>query len=369
MHHGRPRAVGTWPGHTRSLRITAYGSLWERARTVGVRQPVRVAWVGALWVLMLCGVVLGFWTDEGRCGERARPVQIGALTDSWGPTPPIVGFRDGLVSLGYREGQDFVLGVRFTQGNRTLLPAAAVQMVEAGADLLFADSNNTAKAVQQATTHLPIVFASVEDPVGSGLVQSFAKPGGNMTGVATRDIALAPKRLQVFHDLVPNLTRVLFLYDVHDVYSVASAQLYQQAGQRLGLDVRVASVHTPAEAQARLAQLHQEGIQGLIAPRCCGLNLVAMILEAANQQRMPSMFLTSDFWMERGALASFGFSFYDTGRQAARLADKILQGVPPAKIPVEVNARIEFTINVQTANTLGLVIPPEVLYQADRLVR
>ena len=275
----------------------------------------------------------------------------------------------GLVSLGYREQEDFVLGVRFTQGDRTALPIAAAQIIEAGADLVFADSTNTAKAVQHATTHLPIVFAAVEDPVGSGLVQSFAQPGGNITGVATRDIALAPKRLQVFHELVPTLKRVLFLYDVHDVYPAAAARLYEQAAQRLGMELIVHTVQTHEEAQIRLSQMQQDKIQGIIAPRCCGLDIPHTILEAANQQQIPTMFLTSDFWIERGALASFGFSFYDTGHQAARLVDKILKGVHPAKIPVEVNAGIEFTVNVKTANILGLSIAPEVLYQADHVVR
>lgn len=328
-----------------------------------------VLWLWGLGMFLYCWVGLSASIRHGFCAERTRPIHIGALTDSWGPTPPIVGLRDGLIGLGYREQHDFVLGVRFTQGDRTLLTVAAAQMLEAGAELLFADSNNTAKALQHVTTRLPIVFASVEDPVGSGLVQSFAKPGGNITGVATRDVALAPKRLQVFHNLVPMIKRVLFLYDIHDDYSAASAQLYQRAGQRLGLEVIVHTARTQAEVQTRLSQVQQEQIQGIIAPRCCGLDIPHMILETAHRQQLPTMFLTSDFWIERGALASFGFSFYEIGRQAARLVDKILHGIPPAQIPVEVNAKIAFTINVKTANTLGLKIAPAVVYQADHLVR
>ena len=369
MQHGEQNVVRTWKGQQRDVIITVGSSTRDVTRATLLRRSGVASWLLCLWILALCWVGLGFWTYDGHCAERARPIRIGALTDSWGPTPTIVGLRDGLVSLGYREHEDFVLGVRFTQGDRTALAVAASQIVEAGADLVFADSINTAKAVQHATTHLPIVFAAVEDPVGSGLVQSFAQPGGNITGVSTRDIALAPKRLQVFHELVPTLTRVLFLYDVHDVYSAAAARLYEQAAQRLGMEMIVHIVHTPEEARTRLSQVQQDQIQGIVAPRCCGLDIAYTILEAANQQHIPTMFLTSDFWIERGALASFGFSFYDTGRQAARLVDKILKGVHPAKIPVEVNAKIEFTINLKTANALGLRIAPEVLYQADHVVR
>jgi putative ABC transport system substrate-binding protein len=128
-----------------------------------------------------------------------------------------VGLRDGLVKLGYRENKDFVLGVRFTEGDNAALPGAARELIQAGADLLFADSNSTAKAVQQVTTQIPIVFVAVENPVGSGLVKSYAQPSGNITGVATLDTELGPKRLQIFHDLIPTLKRVLFLYDATDI--------------------------------------------------------------------------------------------------------------------------------------------------------
>jgi putative ABC transport system substrate-binding protein len=280
-----------------------------------------------------------------------------------------VGLRDGLVDLGYQENVDFVLGIRFTQGDRTILPVAARQLVEAGPMLVFADSHSTARAVQHATTRIPIVFAAVEDPVGAGLVQSFARPGGNITGVATRDIALGPKRLQVFHALVPALTRVVFLYEATDGSAEEAAHLYQEAAQRLGMTFVAQGVRTPEDVQTRLAQVRPQEGEGLIAPRCCALDIPGLILEAATRRQIPTMFGTKTFWIEHGALASFGSSFYAAGRQAARLVDKILKGALPAEIPVEVNATIEFTINLTTADALGLVIAPDVLDEADYLVR
>src|SRR5262249_43472244 len=156
--------------------------------------------------------------------ERARPFQIGALTDSWGPTPQVVGLRDGLLALGYREPEQFVIGVRFTQGDVAALSAAARELVQLGADLLFASVARPTKAAQMATNRIPIVFAGWVDPLGAGLIQSFARPGGNITGVTNLSLELGPKRLQVFQDLIPGLKRVLFPYDAADAYAVTEVR-------------------------------------------------------------------------------------------------------------------------------------------------
>ena len=125
----------------------------------------------------------GLLTGSADAEERTQPIKIGVLTASWGPTPQAVGLRDGLLELGYRENEQFVLGVRFTQGDLTALPAAARELVQYGVDIIFASEESPAKAAQMATTQIPIVFSGVADPVGLGLIQSFARPGGNITGV------------------------------------------------------------------------------------------------------------------------------------------------------------------------------------------
>ena len=147
----------------------------------------------------------------------------------------MAGLRDGLVALGYREREDFVIGVRFTQGQHARLPAAAHDLVRTGVDLLFVTSALPAQAAQRATTQIPIVFAWVEDPVGLGLVQSFAQPGGNMTGVTNLTIELASKRLELFRDLVPGLHRVLYPYDATHAPSVALAHVYRMPPATSGL--------------------------------------------------------------------------------------------------------------------------------------
>ncbi len=297
--------------------------------------------------------------------ERTRPVLIGALTDSWGPTPAIVGLRDGLVELGYRENEQFILGVRFTQGDRAALPAAARELVQQGVDIIYTDAPNEARA---ATSRIPIVFGGGEDPVRVGLVQSFARPGGNITGVTGLTIELAPKRLEVFRELVPGLKRVLFPYNVTDSDAVAESRVYRVAARRLGIVLVEKPVRTQEETQATLAEVRKGDVDGILKPGGISLNISGFILEAATHRGIPTMF-TNAWYVERGGLASYGPDYYASGKQAARLVDKILKGTNPAGIPVEVNTKIEFAINVKVARALGLVIAPEVLYRADRIFR
>jgi putative ABC transport system substrate-binding protein len=311
----------------------------------------------------------GLLTSSAGAEERNQPIKIGALTASWGPTPQTVGLRDGLVELGYRENEQFVLGVRFTQGDLTALPAAARELVQYGVNLIFADYDDSAKAAQRATSQIPIVFIGVSDPVGLGLIQSFARPGGNITGVTGLYLELCPKRLEVFQQIVPGLKRVLFPYNAADAYAVAEARVYRDAAHRLGIELMEKAVRTAEEAQATLAQVRKDEVDGILMPISTSLNIPGFVQEASVQQAIPAMFISGAFWMERGGLASYGPDAHETGRQAARLVDKILKGTKPAEIPVEVSPKIEFVINLKVAKALGLTIAPEVLYRADRIIR
>jgi putative ABC transport system substrate-binding protein len=313
-------------------------------------------------------VSLGLLIEGTGAAERGRPYLIGALTESWGPTPPIVGLRNGLQERGYQENVHFVIGVRFTQGNTAALPAAARELIQHGVDIIFAPLEGPAKAAQMPTDWIPIVFSGVGDPVGSGSVQSFARPRGNITGVTDLHLELGPKRLEVFLETIPGVRRILFPSDANDAHSVAAAKLYQDAAHHLKIELVQKAVQTREEARATLAQVRRGEVDGILAPGVLSLNIHGIVLEATTQRAIPTMFAGA-FWVERGGLASYGADYYESGQQAARLVDKILKGANPAETPVEVNPRIELAINLQVAKTLGVTIAPEVLYQADRLVR
>ncbi len=313
----------------------------------------------ALKPLLIC--------DVG-AAERTKPIRIGALTDSWGPTPGVVGLRDGLKERGYLENQDFVIGVRFTQGDIAALPQAARELVEQGIDILFTNNPAPAKAAQMATSRIPIVFYGTGDPIGLGLIKSFAHPGGNITGVTDLDLQLDSKRLEIFKEMIPGLIRVLFPYDKSEAFSVAQAKIYRESARRLKIMLIEKTVVTQKEVQATFDGIRKNEVHGIMVPRSLSFNIPGLALEATSQKRIPTMFF-GGWYAEQGGLAGYGPDLYQSGRQAARLVDKILKGTSPREIPVEVNNNIEFVVNLKVATALGIKIVPEALYKATRVIR
>jgi putative ABC transport system substrate-binding protein len=300
--------------------------------------------------------------------EHTKPIRIGVLTDSWGPTPGVVGLRDGLKERGYIENQDFVIGVRFTQGDVAALPHVARQLVEQGIDLLFTNNPAPAKAAQMATSRIPIVFYGAGDPVGLGLIKSFAHPGGNITGVTDLDLELDSKRLEIFKEMIPGLRRVLFPYDKSEAFSLAQAKIFRDSARRLKIVLIEKPVVAPSEAQEIFDSIKRNEVHGIVVPRSLSFNIPGLVVEATSQKRIPTMFF-GPWYVEQGGLASYGPNFYQSGRQAARLVDKIIKGTDPREIPVEVNNNIEFVVNLKVATALGIKIAPEALYKATRVIR
>jgi putative ABC transport system substrate-binding protein len=318
-------------------------------------------------ILVVLGIAL---LAAGPAGaQRAGPVRIGALTAAWGPSLPIVGLREGLRELGYRENVDFALGVRFTQGSVAELPAAARELVRLGSDILVTDgTGDAAKAAQAAALErIPVVFMGATDPVAQGLVRSLGRPGGNVTGIASLDVELGPKRLELFREMVPGLKRVLLPYAAAEPAFEQMLEVYRGAARRLGLTLIERPLRTEAEAGATLAEVRKGQVDGILSPRWLSLNIPGFMLEAAARQAAPTMFHDAH-WVERGGLASYAASSTQIGRQAARLVDRIIKGTKPADLPVEQPSVFELAINVKTGRALGLSIPPALLLRADRLI-
>jgi putative ABC transport system substrate-binding protein len=318
---------------------------------------------------LLFGLVL---TGGGLIGRQVpaqppRLVKIGALTESWGPTPTIVGLRDGLTQLGYRENQDFAIGVRFTGGKASELPGAAADLVQLGVDLIVTtESSTAAKAAKAATNRIPIVFIGSANPVGAGLVQSLARPGGNITGVADIDFELVAKRMEIFRELVPGLKRIIVPYDATNSDAVALMAVHRDAAARLGLTLLERPLRTEEEARAAMTGLRKGDADGIFSLRFLGLNISGFMLEMASRV-MPTMFHI-EFFVEKGGLASYSSNTYELGKQGARLVDKIIKGAKPADLPVEQPTTFELVINLKTAKTLGLAIPPSLLLRAGRVI-
>lgn len=337
--------------------MTGLGACCRRGR------PVVTITAGAFILALLSAAP---WTTSA-LAQRGRPVRIGAVSESWGPTPALVGLRDGLVEIGYREHDDFVLGVRFTRGDFAALPTATRELIHQGVDILVMGSTSALAATMDVAPKIPVIFIASLDPVALGAVRSYAKPGGNLTGVTSEDVELSPKRLELLRALVPVLKRVLFAYDAANTASVLELKKYREASTALGIELVEKPLNTQPEAQRALASLRKGDVQGILAPFAVTLNIPGFIIETASRLNVPTMF-NDRFYVERGGLASYGADLHQSGRQAARLVDKVLRGGRPGDIPIEANNRVEFVINAKVARAINLAVPRDVLLRANRII-
>jgi putative tryptophan/tyrosine transport system substrate-binding protein len=298
----------------------------------------------------------------------AAPFRIAVLTAAWGPPNGLSGLVGSLNDLGYRENEDFVVGVRFTSGDVSTLGETAREIVAGGVDVIVAVGELGALAAKQATSSHPIVFMDVADPVGLGLIDSYARPGGNLTGVTDLNLEVSGRRLQLFQEVVPRLQRVLYTYSLNDKIQFRQTELYRLAAPKLGIMLVERPVSTVDEAAAVFAGLRHEDVEGLLAPSSVELNIPGLIVEATRSRAIPSMF-DLPVYVNEGGFASYGGAFDADGRQVGRLIDKIIRGADPAEIPVESAHQLELTINLQVARDIGLDIPPEALFQASSILR
>ena len=298
-------------------------------------------------------------------GQVERVFKIGVLTDGMVPwTSSAKGFHDGLQELGYVEGKNVTFEARATLGDSSRVHELAAQLLKSNPDLLFCISD----ACWSRTGRVPMVFTQVSDPVRIGLVQSMARPGGDITGIASLRADLSAKRLELFKETIPSLRRVLVTYDPTNTEEKAAVTSARSAAQRLGLQLLEQPIRDPLEIEAGLAELKEGGEDGiLIVQEGTNLNIPGRSLQVATSNNLPTMYPAS-FWSQFGALASYGPDQYAQGRQAARLAHKILTGTPPRELPVEFPDRIDFVINLNTAKRISLRVPQPVLLRADRVV-
>ena len=305
------------------------------------------------------------WETPALGAQGPKVFKIGILTDAMVPWHSSTeGFRDGLRDLGYVEGNNVHFEARAARGDMTRLPELAGELLQQLPDLLFCVSDACWKEVKQ----VPVVFTQVSDPVRLGLVESIPRPGGNVTGIANMRAELTAKRLELFKESVPGLRRVLVTYDPRKIEERDAVTIAKGAARHLGLTLLERPITAPLSIEPGLAELKEGGRDGiLIVQAGTNLNIPGRSLEVATSNKLPTMYPAS-FWTKFGALASYGPDQYLQGRQAARLAHKILTGTPPREIPVELPARIELILNLKTAKRLGLRVPPPMLWRADRLI-
>jgi putative ABC transport system substrate-binding protein len=280
--------------------------------------------------------------------------------------------QQGLRELGYVEGKNVILEYRYTEGNVTLLPELAAELVRSNVDIIVVTGSGYVGvlAAKHATTTIPIVMTSIAvDPVETGLVESLARPGGNITGLTILTIEIAGKRLELFKETVPTLVRVAVLYDATNPGNVLHAQAVQTAGRALGLTVQLWEVRGTDDFARVFAALREERPDGLYVP---GGPLTrgneTRIVDFAVKSGIPSVHDSREA-VEAGGLMSYAQDIVVRYRRTAYYVDKILKGTMPADLPVERPMKFELMINLKTAHALGLAIPPTLLFQADEVIR
>ena len=323
--------------------------------------------LGGLALLAGCGVLP--WARP-----PAKVARIGYLALVRSDDPVLAHtvevFRQGLHELGYVEGQNIALEVRYADGRVERLPELAAELVRLPVDVLVAGGGTqNALVAQQATSEIPIVMVAVVDPVGAGLVASFNRPGGNITGLTNTASETATKRLDLLKETIPGLARVDYLWNPNNLGVQDDLPVLQAAASALGVVIRSREARGPDELDGAFAAIAGDRPDGLIVQSdATYLPHARRIADIVAGLRLPAIHVLQEY-VEAGGLMSYGVSLPDLFRRAAGYVDKILKGARPADLPVEQPTKFDFLIDLHAARAIGLTIPPTVLQQATEVIQ
>jgi len=300
---------------------------------------------------------------------QARLYRIGVVYQGGPYTTAIDGLRDGLRQLGWTEGRQFVYHMRDVGGDFKAVDGAARGLELEKVDLIYSVSTSITRIVKRATTSVPIVFYAGTDPVANGLIASFSKPGGRLTGIHSRFTDLTAKRLELLKALLPQLRRVVTFYNPEGSGSISSIKLAHEAGRRLQVEVVERTMSSVAELRAAVQALRPGDFDAVFyLADSMSISQAEFVINTAKASKIPTM-LAEETSVTKGALASYGVSYYTCGRLAAKLVQGILKGASPGDLPIEQIDTPHFVINLKAAAALGLTIPQAVLTRADEVIR
>ena len=304
-----------------------------------------------------------------RSSQRRVP-RIGFLTASPSVFPGrIEAFRQGLRELGYVEGKNIVIEWRYTEGKLDRAPALAAELVRLKVDIIVSSGPTLTDILKEATTTIPIVMGYHTDPVGTGLVASLARPGGNITGLSVLSPELGGKRLEILKEVVPKLSRVAVLGSSTLPGNAETLKETELAAGALGVKLQFVDVLSPKDIEAAFRGAVKGRADAVLAQGSGILNAHrTQVADLAVKSRLPAMYYAAEF-VEAGGLMFYGVDFPDLHRRAATYVDKILKGAKPAELPVEQPKKFEFIVNLKAAKQIGLVIPPNVLVRADKVIK
>ncbi len=277
-------------------------------------------------------------------------------------------FREGLRDLGYEEGRNVVIEYRWAEGKYERFPTLIAELIALKVDVIVTAGTPATQAVKKATTSVPLVMVAVGDPVGTGIVASLGRPGGNITGLTSIAQELEGKRLELLREVIPKLSHIAVLWNSVSPVQVIQEKAVQTAAQVLRMKVQSLGVRTPEEIEDAFAAIVRErpGALLVLADRLF-LHNRQRIMDFATKNRLPGVHAYREL-VEAGGLMSFGPSYGGMHRRAAYFVDKILKGAKPADLPVERPATFELVVNLKTAKALGLTIPQSILLRADQII-
>jgi putative tryptophan/tyrosine transport system substrate-binding protein len=316
--------------------------------------------------ITLLGGAAATWplAARGQQGERVRT--IGVLASQ--PLPPIQRFARKLQDYGYVEGQNLRLVSRFAEGHDERYPAMAVELTELPVDLIVTWGTPAALAAKQATRTIPVVMGAIGDPVSVGIVSNLARPDGNITGFAAQNVDLDGKRLELLKDLLPHLSRVGMLGNSANPMLDVSLQKLRPATAQLRVAVDVLDIQERGGLEAallQLARMHPDGV--LVAPDLLLLTRRREIAAALMKDKLPAVYPFREYTDVDGLIihgANLGILF----ERAAGYVDRILKGAKPSDLPVQLSTEFELIINLKTASSIGLTVPPTLIARADEVI-
>ena len=319
-------------------------------------------------------LVVGLFTAPlaAEAQQAGKVYRVGHLSGSGEATSQasINAFREGMRALGYVEGQNWVLDEQYAEGKVERLASLAQELIQRTPDVLLVSTTPGIVAAKAATSTIPIVMVLVADPVGTGIVPSLARPGGNITGVTTIVAELAGKRLEILKEIVPTASRIAVLVNPDNPAARPQMQSAEAAARRLGVELRpvleVRSAGDLERAFGAAVRARAHGALRMIDPLQSMLRKEMASLAA--KHRLPVMYPSRQD-VEAGGLVAYGTNLPEQFRQAATFVDKLLRGTKPADLPVEQPTRFELVINMKTAKALGLTIPQSVLVRADEVIK
>jgi len=326
--------------------------------------------IGRREFITLVGGVAAAWPIAGRAQQPATIPKVGIIfpRPATAAADNIAALKNGLRDLGYIEGETFLTDWFFSEGNYEQIPAVVERMITGGADLLLVGGTTPAMIVRKSTTK-PIVFVGVSDPVGAGLAESLARPGGNATGLATaHEEAYAQKSLELLKEIIPSARHVAVLYNPANPFNVTFLREVQRAANTLRVELNAFEARTPQELIGGLGKIGAKGANALIVATDPFLAArVQEIIAATNDQKLPAIFGFREY-PRAGGLMSYGANLPDMYRRVAVHVARILKGAKPSELPVELPTKFELIINLKTAKSLGLTVPPTLLARADEVI-